>query len=107
MRIAIENLLGLRYKLRMMGMEVEKCSTLLRDNISVIVYTQLPSSFIKKKHNSIEFHKAREAVAAGYVRSVSVTYIRKRSYRRSFIDLQGPFYIITHHKGCYRIVYCV
>jgi len=69
MRIAIENLLGIRYKLRMMGMDVEKCSTLLGDNNSVIVNTQLASSSIKKKHNSVAFHKAREAVAAGYVRT--------------------------------------
>jgi len=60
MRIAIENLLGLRYKLK-------KCSTLLGDNNSVIVNTQLHSSSIKKKHNFVAFHKAREAVAAGYV----------------------------------------
>ena len=69
MRIAIENLLGIRYKLRVMGMDVEKCSTLLGDNNSVIVNTQLPSSSIKKKHNSVAFHKAREAVAAGHVRT--------------------------------------
>ncbi len=48
MRIVIKNLLGLRYKLRMVAMDVEKCSTLLRDNNSVIVNTQLPSSSIKK-----------------------------------------------------------
>jgi len=59
MRVAVENLLGLRYKLRMMGMDVEKCSTLLGGNSSVIVNTQLPSSSIKKKHNSVTFHKAR------------------------------------------------
>ncbi len=69
MRIAIENLLGIRYKLRMMGMDVEKWSTLFGDNNFVIVNTQLPSSSIKKKHNSVAFHKAREAVAAGYVRT--------------------------------------
>ena len=57
MRIAIENLLGLRYKLRMMGMDMEKCSALLRDNNSMIANTQLPLSSIKKKHNSIAFHK--------------------------------------------------
>ncbi len=44
---------------------MEKCSTLLGDNNSVIVNTQLPSSSIKKKHNSVAFHKAREAVTAG------------------------------------------
>ncbi len=68
MRIPIENLLGLRYKLSMTGMNVEKCSTLLGHNNSVNVNTQLPASSIKKKHNSVAFHKAREAVAVGYVR---------------------------------------
>jgi len=53
----------------MMGMDVEKYSILLGDNNSVIVNTQLPSSSIKKKNNSVAFHKAREAVAAGYVRT--------------------------------------
>ena len=69
MRIVIKNLLGLRYKLYIVGMDVEKCSTLLGDNNSVIVNTQLPLSSIKKKPNSVAFHKAREAVAAGYART--------------------------------------
>ena len=69
MRIVIKNLLGLRYKLHIVGMDVEKCSTLLGDNNSVIVNTQLPLSSIKKKPNSVAFHKAREAVAAGYART--------------------------------------
>ena len=41
MRISIEHLLGIRYKLRMIGMEVEECSTLLEDNNAVIMNTQL------------------------------------------------------------------
>jgi len=49
MNIAIENLLGLRYKLRMRGMHMEKCSTLLGDNNSMIVNT----------HNSVAFHGCR------------------------------------------------
>ena len=72
MRIAIEALLELRYKLRMMGIPVEKTSTLLCDNHSVIVNTQLPSSNLKKKHNSVAFHKCREAVAAGIVRTAHI-----------------------------------
>jgi len=39
MRIVIENFLGLRYKLSMMGMDVEKCPTFLGDNNSVIINT--------------------------------------------------------------------
>lgn len=103
MRIAIENLLGLRYKLRMMGMDVEKCSTLLGDNNSVIVNTQLPSSSIKKKHNSVAFHKAREAVAAGYVRTGHINstenpsdVLTKAVSPTEFYRLTGPIlYNIT------------
>ena len=69
MSIAIEHLRGLRFKLRAMGMHVERCSTLLGDNNAVIINTQLPSSSLKKKHKSVAFHKAREAVAAGFVRT--------------------------------------
>ena len=69
MRYFIKNLLRLLYKLRMMEMDVEKCSILLGGNNSMIVNTQLSSSSIKKKHNAVAFHKAREAVAAGYVRT--------------------------------------
>ena len=39
------------------------------DNNSVIVNTQLSSSSIKEKDNSVAFYKARDAVAAGYVRT--------------------------------------
>ena len=52
-----------------MGVKVETTSTLLGDNNSVIMNTQLPSSSLKKKHNSVAFHKAREAVAARIVRT--------------------------------------
>ena len=69
MRIVIEHLLVIRYKLWMLGMEVEKCSTLLGDNNSVIINTQFSSSKLKKNHNFLAFHKAREAVASGFVRT--------------------------------------
>ena len=69
MCIVIEHLLVIRYKLRMLGMEVEKCSTLLEDNNSVIINTQLSSSKLKKNHNFLAFHKAREAVAAGFLQT--------------------------------------
>ena len=63
--LAVEQLLDIRNKLRMMGIKVEKTSQILGDNKAVIMNMQLPSSTLKKKHNSIAFHKSREAIAAG------------------------------------------
>jgi hypothetical protein len=72
MRIAIEAVLEIRYKMRMMGLLVEEPSVVLCDNHAVIINTQLPSSNLKKKHNSVAFHKCREAVAAGIVKTAHV-----------------------------------
>ena len=63
--LAVELLLDIRNKLRMMGIEVEKTSKILGANKAVIMNMQLPSSTMKKKHNSVAFHKSREAMTAG------------------------------------------
>jgi hypothetical protein len=65
-----------RYKLRMLGIEINTPTVLLIDNQSVIANTTLPSSTIKKKHNSIAYHRMREAVAAGIIK---VGYIHTKS----------------------------
>ncbi len=62
-----------RYKLRMLGIKVDRPAVLLIDNQSVIANTTLPSSTLKKKHNSIAYHRMREAVAAGIIK---VGYIK-------------------------------
>ena len=49
-----------------MGIRVEKCSKILEDNKAVIMNMQLPSITLKDKHNDVAYHKAREAVAAGF-----------------------------------------
>jgi hypothetical protein len=67
-RIATEAIMEFRYKLRMLGIEVNKPSILLIDNQSVVSNTTLPSSTLKKKHNSIAYHRMREAVAAGIIK---------------------------------------
>ncbi len=69
MRIALEALLDLRYTLRMLGIAFEETSTVLSDNQSIIVNTQLPTSNLKKKYNAVAYHKCREAVAAGIIRT--------------------------------------
>lgn len=53
MQLAVEKLQGIRCKLRMMGIAIEKTSTLLGDNKQIVTNMQLPSSTPKKKHNSV------------------------------------------------------
>ena len=67
MRIVIELVEALRYKLRMMGIKLEAPTTLLCDNESAVKNVSRLESLIKKKRNSIAYHKAREAVATGMI----------------------------------------
>jgi hypothetical protein len=71
-RIATELVEGLRYKLRMMGIPIAGPATLLCDNASVVANASRPDSTLKKKHNSIAYHRVREAAAAGTLRVVKV-----------------------------------
>ena len=65
MKIGMEALRGLRYKLRMMGVPISGPSYIYGDNMSVIHNTQRPESTLKKKSNSICYHAVRESVAMG------------------------------------------
>ena len=56
------------YKLRMMGVEVDGPTNVFCDNEAVVTNTTRPESTLKKKHNAIAYHRAREAQAAGIVR---------------------------------------
>jgi hypothetical protein len=68
MRIAVELVEALRYKLRMLGIPIEGPSNVYCDNEAVTKNTSIPESTLKKKYNSIAYHRAREAVAAGTIR---------------------------------------
>jgi hypothetical protein len=68
MRTAVEQIEGLRYKLRMFGIPVEGATNVFCDNEAVFKNTSKPESTLKKKHVSISFHRAREAVAMGMIR---------------------------------------
>jgi hypothetical protein len=65
MKLGMESLRGLRYKLRMMGVPIFGPSLIYGDNMSVIHNTQRPESTLKKKSNSIAYHSVRESVAMG------------------------------------------
>ena len=64
MRIAVELIEALRYKLRMFGIPLDGPTNVFCDNEAVTKNATIPESTLKKKHNSIAYHRAREAVAA-------------------------------------------
>jgi hypothetical protein len=68
MRIATDLIEGLRYKLRMFGVPLDGPVNVVTDNSAVVQNSTIPSSTIKKKHNSICYHRVREAIAAGTIR---------------------------------------
>ena len=81
LRIAIEMIEGLRYKLRMMGVPIDGPTSVFCDNESVVKNTTRPESPLKKKHNSVAYHRAREACAAGVIR------IAKQDGKTNIADL--------------------
>jgi hypothetical protein len=68
MKTAVEQVEALRYKLRMMGIPMDGPANIYCDNESVFRNAAFPESVIKKKHNSIAYHKTRESQASGSVR---------------------------------------
>ena len=57
-----EYVIGLRYKIRMMGIPVIGCSFLYGDNHSVLCNTCIPDSTLNKKNHAIAYHFVREGV---------------------------------------------
>jgi len=55
-------------KLRMFGIPIEGPTNVFCDNEAVTKNATIPESTLKKKHNSIAYHRTREAVAAGTIR---------------------------------------
>jgi hypothetical protein len=68
LKTAVEMIKGLRYKLRMMGVEIDGPTQVRVDNQSVVKNSSLPESTLKKKSHSIAYHYVRENVANGTIR---------------------------------------
>ncbi len=66
-RIGVDLIIAMRYKLRVLGVNLEERSTMLGDNMAVILNTTLPSSSLKKKHLACNYHRVREAIAGKIV----------------------------------------
>jgi len=67
LRITVELIKGLRYKLLMLGIPIEESTIIFCDNQAVVVNSTHSKSTLKKKHVSIAYHRCREAQAAGYI----------------------------------------
>ena len=67
-KIAVEMVEALCYKLRMMGVPLDGPANCFCDNSSVVMNVTNPALTLKKKHNSVAYHKVRESMAAGAVR---------------------------------------
>ena len=70
---AVELILEYRYKLRMMGANMEESALMLGDNKSVVLNTTMPSSVLKKKHCAVSYHKIREMIACKVLRFASIS----------------------------------
>ena len=63
LKLGVEMLRSLRYKLRMMGVPFDGPSQVICDNMSVVNNTTRPESTLNKKSLSIAYHYVRESVA--------------------------------------------
>ena len=67
-RQAVEQIIDIRYTLRMFGVPLDGPAWLLGDNQAVINSTTIPHSSLSKRWNALSYHRCCEAVAAGIVR---------------------------------------
>ena len=81
LKIAVEMIISMRYKLRMMGVPLEGPARIFCDNEAVYKNASFADSTLKKKHNSIAYHKVRESVAAG------ICYVIKEDTGSNLADI--------------------
>ena len=67
-RVATELIIEVRCMLRDLGVPIDGPTVMFGDDMSVVLNTTVPSSILKKKHNSIAYHIVREAIAAGFLK---------------------------------------
>lgn len=75
-RIGVEMIESLQYKLHMFGIPIDGPTNVFCDNKSVVKNATIPTSYLKKKHNAIAYHRVREAIASG---TIQITPVELRS----------------------------
>ena len=69
-RIAVDQIVDLRYTLRMLGVPVTGPSWMFGDNLSVVNSSTIPGGKLLKRHNILNYHRVLEAQAAGIINFV-------------------------------------
>ena len=97
LRLGVELIQGLRYKLRMFGVPIDGPANVYCDNEAVYKNVSIPESILNKKHHSVSYHACRQAVASGMVRVAKedtltnladlFTKVMGRIKRESILDL--------------------
>jgi hypothetical protein len=100
LRIAVDLIVSLQYKLRMMGIPIYTPCLTLCDNETAIRNSTIPESSLKKKHNAIAYHRVREAVAADILR---IGYINSRDNLADMFT--KPLTRELIHDFCEQILY--
>ena len=95
MQQCCEYLRGLRYKLRMMGIPVEGPTFIYGDNQSVLAYTIIPDSTMKKKSPSIAYHFVHEGAARDEWRT---SYVNTHENEADLLTRQLP-HMLRKAKG--------
>jgi len=100
LRICIELLEGLRYKLRMFGIPLDGRVNTFCDNSAAVINATQPASTLKKKHNSKAYHRVREAIASGVLR---IAWVQSGKNLADILTkpMNGP----TLHAHCEKILY--
>jgi hypothetical protein len=71
-RQAVEQIMDLRYTLRMMGIPLDGPAWMFGDNQSVLTSSTVPHSNLNKRHNALSYHRVCEAVAANFINFMHV-----------------------------------
>ena len=98
MRIARDLVSAMRIKLKCFGIPIAGPTSMFCDNMAVVKNTSIPESVLAKKHNAINYHIIREAVAAGIIRigkedtetNIADAFTKLMNFSRKF-QLLRPF----------------
>jgi hypothetical protein len=66
-RSAVEQIMDLRYTLRMLGVPILGASWLFGDNKGVVQSSTIPHSKLAKRWNALSYHRVREAISARFI----------------------------------------
>jgi hypothetical protein len=62
-RVASEQIIDMRYTIRMLGVPLVGPSYMFGDNESVVTSSTIPHSKLSKRHNALAYHRVRECIA--------------------------------------------